>query len=76
MEFSNCVVVSLVDAYQALLRNSVSSEITPSTGTSDLHMLVRGKLAKALTVLTSEAQVAQWESEASAGLATGREINK
>ena len=67
MEFSNCVVVSLVDTYQALLRNSVSSEITLSAGTSDLHMLVRGKLAKALTVLTSEAQVARWESEANSG---------
>ena len=67
MEFSDCVVVSLVDAYQALLRNSVSSDITPSASTSDLHMLVRGKLAKALTVLTSEMQVARWESEANSG---------
>ena len=72
MEFSDCLVVNLVDAYQALLKNSVASDITPATGTGDLHMLVRGKLAKALAVLTSEAQVSRWESEASGGLAASQ----
>ena len=67
IEFSDCIVVSLVDAYQALLRNSVGSDGTPSTSTSDLHKMVQGKLAKALASLTSEAQVARWESEARAG---------
>ena len=67
MELSNCVVVNLVDAYQTLIRNSVTSDITPSTGTRELYMMVQGKLAKALTSLTSEAQVARWESEACAG---------
>jgi len=72
IEFSNGIVGGLVEAYQALLRNSVASDIKPSIGTRELHMMVQGKLAKALTVLTSEAQVARWESEASTGLAAGQ----
>jgi len=63
IEFSDCVVGGLVDAYQALLRDSASSDRVPSTNTSDLHTMVQEKLVRALTSLTSQAQVARWESE-------------
>jgi hypothetical protein len=67
LEFSECVVGSLVEAYQTLLRNSVSSETAPSAGEDDLRISLEEKLGKALISLTSQGQVARWESEAWAG---------
>ena len=69
LEFSQSVVGSLVDAYQALLRNSVLSKSvslgnTLSANPDDLRVLVREKLGRALVSLTSKEQVARWESEA------------
>ena len=63
LEFSESVVGSLVDAYQALLRNSVSSGNMLSANPGDLRVLVQEKLGKALVSLTSQEQVAKWESE-------------
>lgn len=63
IEFSDCVIGGLVEAYQALLRDSASSDRVPSTNTSDLHTMVQEKLVRALTSLTSQAQVARWKSE-------------
>jgi hypothetical protein len=62
--FSESVVGSLVDAYQAFLRNPVSSGNILSANPGDLQMLVRKKLRKALISLTSQTQVTRWESEA------------
>ena len=62
--FSESVVGGLVDAYQALLRNSVSSGNMFSANPGDLQVLIKEKLGKALASLTSQAQVARWESEA------------
>jgi hypothetical protein len=62
--FSESVVGGLVDAYRALLKNSVRSGNMLSANPSDLQMLVRKKLRKALISLTSRAQVSRWESEA------------
>ena len=67
VEFSDCVVGGLVDAYQALLRGSATSNRVTSTNTSDLHTLVQERLVKALASLTSQAQVAKWESEVLGG---------
>lgn len=67
MKLSDCVVVNLVDAYQTLLKIPVASDITTSSITRDVHMMLQEKLAKALTSLTSESQVAGWKSEVFAG---------
>ena len=64
LEFSRSVVGNLVDAYQALLRNSVLPDSTSFSNPNDAQKIAKDKLAKALTLLTSEAQVARWESEA------------
>ena len=64
IQFSDGVVGGLVEAYQALLRDSVSSDSVPSTSTSELHTMLQAKLVKALTLLTSSEQLARWESEA------------
>ena len=64
LEFSESVVGSLVDAYQALLRNPVSSGNILSANPGNLRMLLQEKLGKALVSLTSQEQVAKWESEA------------
>ena len=62
--FSESVVGGLVDAYQALLRNSVSSGNVFSADHGDLQVLIKEKLGKALASLTNQAQVTRWESEA------------
>ena len=62
--FSESVVGGLVDAYQALLRNSVSSGNMLSANPGDLQVLIKEKLGKALAALTNQAQVTKWESEA------------
>ena len=63
LAFSSDVVGTLVDAYQALLRNAVPSGKISSSDTIDVQKVVRDKLAAVLALLTSEAQVARWESE-------------
>ena len=42
------------------------SDKVSSTNPDNVQKVVRDKLAAALTVLTGEAQVARWESEATA----------
>jgi hypothetical protein len=64
LEFSETVVGSLVDAYQTLLRNSASSGSGPPANPSDLLVSLQEKLGKALVSLTSQEQVAKWESDA------------
>jgi hypothetical protein len=64
LTFSKDAVGSLVDAYQALLRSTAKSDKASSSDPDDVQRMVRDKLAKALTLLTSEARVAKWESEA------------
>jgi hypothetical protein len=64
LEFSDSLVGSLVDAYQALQRCSVSSGTILSTNPSGLQVLLHEKIGKALLSLTSQEQVAKWESEA------------
>lgn len=64
LRFAESVVGSLVDAYQALLRKSVSSGGKLSADVDDLQVLLQDRLAKALTWLTSEAQVSRWKAEA------------
>ena len=64
LAFSQDVVGSLADAYQALLRSMAKSDTVSSFDSDDAQKLVRDKLAKALTLLTSEARVAKLESEA------------
>ena len=66
LEFSRDVVGSLVDAYQALLKSTAKSDRISSIHPDDVQKVVREKLATVLTLLTSEAQVARWELEASA----------
>ena len=63
IEISDGVVGGLVDAYQALLRKSASLNITSSSNPEDVQLMVKERLARALTLLTSQAQVARWESE-------------
>jgi hypothetical protein len=62
--FSKEVVGGLVDAYQALLKSAARSNKFFPTNSDDVLRVVRDKLATALTVLTSEVQVARWESSA------------
>ena len=62
--FAKDVVGGLAHAYQALLKNSM---IPNKTTPSDVQNVVRDKLAAMLTLLTSEAQVARWESKVLAG---------
>ena len=67
LTFSKDVVGGLADAYQALLKSTAKSDKVSSTNPNNVQRVVRDKLAAVLTVLTSEAQVARWESEALAG---------
>jgi len=67
LAFSKDVVGGLANAYQALLKSMAKSDKVSSTSPDDVKKVVRDELAAALTVLTNEAQVARWESEALAG---------
>ena len=67
LTLSKDVVGSLVDAYQALLKSMAKSDKIPPTSPDDVQKVMRDKLAGVLTLLTSRAQVARWESEALAG---------
>ena len=62
--FSESVVGSLVSAYQALLRNSKSSDNMLLANPADMRLLLQENLGRALVSLTSQEQVAKWESEA------------
>ena len=64
--FAEDVVGSLASAYQTLLKSMAESNTISSTDPDDAQKMVKDKLVKALTLLTDEAQVAKWESEASA----------
>lgn len=64
LEFSKDVVSNLADAYQTLLRNAALSDTSSLSDPNNAQKIVRDKLAKALTLLTSKEQVAIWESEA------------
>jgi len=64
LTFSKDAVGSLVDAYQALLRSTAKSDKVSSTNPDNVRKVVKDKLAKALTLLTSEVQVAKWGSDA------------
>jgi len=67
LTFSKDVVGSLVDAYQALLKSTAKSDKISPTRPDDVQKVVRDKLAGALTLLTSKAQVSRWESQVLAG---------
>ncbi len=67
MQFSKDVVGGLADAYQALLKSTAKSDKISASNADDMQKVVRDKLAAVLTLLTSEAQVARWESEVLAG---------
>jgi len=64
--FANDVIGNLVSAYQVLLKSMTLSDNT-SNDIIDVRKIVKDKLARTLTLLTSEAQVARWESEVLAG---------
>jgi len=64
LSFSKDVVGNLADAYQVLLKSMALLDNTSSNNLIDMQKIVRDKMAGALTLLTSEAQVARWESEA------------
>jgi hypothetical protein len=64
LTFSKDAVGGLVDAYQALLRSTAKSDKISSTNLDNVRKIVKDKLAKALTLLASEARVAKWELEA------------
>jgi len=64
LEFSGSAIGSLVDAYQALLIAPVFSGNPLSANPGDLRVFLQDKLGKALVSLTSQEQVAKWESEA------------
>ncbi len=64
LEFSKDVVSNLADAYQALLRNAALSGTSSLSDPNNAQKIVMDKLAKALTLLTSKAQVTRWEAEA------------
>jgi len=66
LEFSKDIASNLADAYQALLRNAALSDTSSLSDPNNAQKIVRDKLAKALTLLTSKAQVARWEAEAAA----------
>ena len=63
LAFAEDVVGSLANAYQTLLRSMAKSNTISSTDPDDVQKVVRDKLVKALTLLTSEAQVARWGSD-------------
>ena len=67
LAFSRDVFGNLVDAYQALLKNLALLDKISSTSPDNAQRVVKDKLSAALVLLTSEAQVAKWESEALAG---------
>ena len=64
LTFSKDVVGSLADVYQTLLKSTAKSDKVSTSDPDDVQKVVRDKLAKVLTLLTSEARVAKWESEA------------
>ena len=64
LAFSKDVVGNLADAYQVLLKSVALLNNTSSNNLIDMQKIVRDKMATALTLLASEAQVATWESEA------------
>ena len=66
LTFSEDLVGNLVNAYQVLLKSPALSNTISPDDLGDTQNLVRDKLAKALALLTSETQVARWQSEATA----------
>ena len=67
VEYSRDLVGNLAEAYRLLLENSLLSQRISSTNPDSLQAIAKDKLAKALTLLTSKAQVARLESEMRAG---------
>jgi len=67
LTFSEDLVGSLVNAYQVLLKSSAKSDKISSADSDEGQKVVKDKLAAVLTLLTSEAEVAGWESEAVTG---------
>ena len=61
--FSRDVAGNLADAYQVLLRNATLLGSASLSNSDNAQKVVRDKLAKVLSLLTSEAQVGRWESE-------------
>jgi hypothetical protein len=76
LTFSEGVVGSLVDVYQTLLKGTEEWDKISPSNTDDVQKVVREKLATVLTLLTSEAQVAKWESEALSGNSILNNIQK
>ena len=64
LTFSKDVIGNLLDAYQALLKSAAKPDRISSTNPDDAQKVARSKLAKALILLTSEAQVTRWKSDA------------
>ncbi|MFC1933714.1 hypothetical protein ACFLUK_02560 [Chloroflexota bacterium] len=66
LAFSKDVVGNLADAYQALLRRPTPTDRASSADLNDVPTMIKDKMARALTLLTSEAQVARWGAEVAA----------
>ncbi len=61
---SKDAVGGLVDVYKAVLWSAVNLDKVSPTDYNDFQNMASDKLAKALSLLTSEAQVNKWKSEA------------
>ena len=67
IEFSDSIIGGLVEAYQTLLGDSTNLSNISATNPEDVYIMVRDRLARALTFLTSPTQVAMWKSEVPEG---------
>lgn len=61
---SKDAVGNLVDAFQGLLRNTFVLDSGALINREETQRIALESLSKALTLLTSEAQVSRWKSEA------------
>jgi len=67
LAFADNVVGSLVDAYQATVKNSLASNNKSLTSDSNVCITLQEKLYKAIVSLAGEEMVAIWGSKACGG---------
>ena len=67
---SKDAIGSLIDAFQGLLRNTSVLNRTALDNCEESRRIILETLNRALILLTSEAQVSRWKSEALAGNST------
>jgi len=67
VDFWGAVMSNLEEAYRAVVHGKASSHGVTASGCSEMQTRVRDKLARVLSQLAGEQQVARWNAEATTG---------